>query len=118
MIAVVLPAVASMALVPGVTRVPGPPPALNVLENLTLAAAATIEGRAVLFIRRPNGLSAEMECVYNHDVAWPDDARVVRLHDLGSRNARAIDYYTRIQPDRRFFLLDPLDQSLTPLPSP
>jgi hypothetical protein len=39
------------------------------------------------------------EPVYNADVAWPDDAAVIRAHDLGdARNRELIDYYARKSP--------------------
>jgi hypothetical protein len=47
------------------------------------------------------------EPVYNDDVAWPDDALVVRVHDLGPEEDRKlIDYYARTQPNRVFYIYD------------
>jgi hypothetical protein len=46
------------------------------------------------------------EPVYNVDVAWPDNAPIIRTHDLGARNAQIIEYYGRIQPDRNVYLVD------------
>jgi hypothetical protein len=46
------------------------------------------------------------EPVYNSDVAWPDDARVVRAHDLGAENAGIIRYYAEHQPQRVFYRYD------------
>lgn len=47
------------------------------------------------------------EPVYNTDAAWPDDAPVVRAHDLGpERNRELFDYYARIQPDRPVYRWD------------
>ena len=43
------------------------------------------------------------EPVYNTDAAWPDDARVVRAHDLGFRNIEIFRYYAARQPDRMFY---------------
>jgi hypothetical protein len=48
-----------------------------------------------------------IEPVYNTDVAWPDDAQVVRAHDLGpERNRRLFEYYARQKEDRAVYLFD------------
>jgi hypothetical protein len=60
----------------------------------------------VLFTYRP-GASAHEEPVYNEGVAWPDEAQVIRAHDLGpQRSAALIDYYAKIQPNRHVYILD------------
>jgi 4-amino-4-deoxy-L-arabinose transferase-like glycosyltransferase len=46
------------------------------------------------------------EPVYNVDVAWPDDASIIRAHDLGARDTEIIEYYGRTQPDRNVYLVD------------
>ncbi|HWE01584.1 MAG TPA: hypothetical protein VG326_04175 [Tepidisphaeraceae bacterium] len=47
------------------------------------------------------------EPVYNWDVCWPDDAPIIRAHDLGSaRNRELFAYYARIQPGRTVYLYD------------
>jgi hypothetical protein len=46
------------------------------------------------------------EPVYNTGVAWPDDAPVVRVHDLGERNRELFDYYAKRPPQRTFYLFD------------
>jgi 4-amino-4-deoxy-L-arabinose transferase-like glycosyltransferase len=43
------------------------------------------------------------EPVYNTDVAWPDDAPVIRAHDLGPRNIELFRYYAARAPDRRVY---------------
>ncbi len=43
------------------------------------------------------------EMVYNTDVAWPDDAPIIRAHDLGARNDELIDYYGERQPNRTIY---------------
>ena len=55
------------------------------------------------------------EPVYNTDVAWPDDAPVIRAHDLGPRNVEIFRYYAARQPDRFFYRFDRADNSLKPL---
>ncbi|MDB5301841.1 MAG: hypothetical protein JWO87_3504, partial [Phycisphaerales bacterium] len=48
------------------------------------------------------------EPVYNTDVAWPDDAPVIRAHDLGdARNREIYAYYARTQPECMFYRFDP-----------
>jgi hypothetical protein len=48
-----------------------------------------------------------IEPVYNTDVAWPDDATVIRAHDLGpERNQKLFDYYARQKQDRAVYLFD------------
>jgi hypothetical protein len=68
----------------------------------------------VLFRYSPDALVHE-EPVYNVDVAWPDDAPIVRAHDLGPRNRQIIEYFARLQPGRRFYRFDRGDGRLTPL---
>lgn len=60
----------------------------------------------VLFTYHPGGKFFE-EPVYNTNVAWPDDAPVIRAHDLGDdRNREIYAYYARTQPDRMFYRFD------------
>jgi hypothetical protein len=45
--------------------------------------------------------------VFNDDVAWPDDARVIRANDLGpAEKGKLYDYYAQTQPGRQFYLYD------------
>lgn len=59
---------------------------------------------AIVFFYFDNTSNPHIEHVYNPEVAWPDDARVVRLHELGAANNQAIEYYARIQPQRHVYL--------------
>ncbi len=68
----------------------------------------------VLFHYDPGGLYHE-EPVYNIDTANPDDAPIVRAHDLGPENWRIVQYYARHQPDRFFYLYNRTTTELTPL---
>jgi hypothetical protein len=61
---------------------------------------------AVMLFRRSGELSLEAEPVYNLDVAWPDDAKVIRAHDRGRENWRIFQYYARHGPDRAFYRFD------------
>jgi 4-amino-4-deoxy-L-arabinose transferase-like glycosyltransferase len=48
-----------------------------------------------------------IEPVYNTSVAWPDDATVIRAHDLGAkRNQQLYQYYARQKVDRAVYLFD------------
>jgi 4-amino-4-deoxy-L-arabinose transferase-like glycosyltransferase len=70
----------------------------------------------VLFHYAPGINNPHVEPVYNTDVAWPDDAEVIRAHDLGPKKDRHIfDYYAQRQPQRFFYLFDRADNSLHPL---
>ncbi len=54
--------------------------------------------------------------VYNTENAWPLDAEVLRLHDLGDREDAAIfDYFARTQPDRVFYRYDRAAYTVTRL---
>ena len=47
------------------------------------------------------------EPVYNWDVLNPDDAAIIRAHDLGStRDMEVFDYYAQNQPGRNVYLFD------------
>jgi hypothetical protein len=59
----------------------------------------------ILFTYHPGGKFSE-EPVYNTDVAWPDDAPIIRAHDLGARNQEIFNYYARVKPDVTFYQFD------------
>src|SRR5690606_26263413 len=61
---------------------------------------------AIVLFRWHPRLNPHVEPVYNTDVAWPDDALVIRAHDLGEKNVELIEYYVRTQPQRHLYLLD------------
>ncbi len=64
----------------------------------------------VLFTFDPAHDSAEEEPVYNTATAWPDDASIIRAHDLGPlQNLRIFSYY----PDRAFYRYDRNGQTCT-----
>jgi hypothetical protein len=60
----------------------------------------------VLFRFDPKSSDFHNELIYNDQVAWPDDAPVVRASDLGSENWQLFDYYAQHQPDRVFYIYD------------
>ena len=81
-----------------------PPPYLKVVSQVMRQNLE--EPAVVLFAYQPGGNFRE-EPVYNTDVAWPDDATIIRAHDLGKvRNQAIFDYYARTQPERTFYSFD------------
>jgi hypothetical protein len=57
----------------------------------------------ILFTYRPGAVTPahiHEEPVYNVDVAWPDDAPLIRAHDLGERNVELFRYYAEHDPQR------------------
>jgi hypothetical protein len=79
------------------------------LTNIGILSAFIVVCVAVILFRytRPAANVVEWinrEPVYNTDVAWPDDAPVIRAHDLApERNREIIAYYAKRQPDRFFY---------------
>ena len=55
------------------------------------------------------------EPVYNWDARdWPDDAPIIRAHDLGpQRNGELFRYYAQHQPGRQVWYVDRLENRLT-----
>jgi hypothetical protein len=77
------------------------------LHYINLLFEEDIHEPAVVLFRFHPGLTVHIEPVYNIDTAWPDDARIIRAHDLGAeRNREILDYYARHQPERVFYLYD------------
>jgi hypothetical protein len=69
----------------------------------------------VLFHFDPERDTPHVEPVYNTGVAWPDDAPVIRAHDLGPRDGELIRYYAGRQPGRVYYLFDRKDGTFTRL---
>jgi hypothetical protein len=88
-----------------------PTPILHDFED----AVRKLGGKpSLVMVRHPPG-GKRHEPVYNNGVAWPDDATVVRAHDLGPRNVELYRYYANIQPDREVYLFDKGTRKMTPL---
>jgi hypothetical protein len=70
-------------------------------------AELTAKGQpaVILFHRTPN-IIADFEPVYNTATAWPEDATVIRAHDLGNQNWEIFQYYATHGPDRAFYWFD------------
>jgi hypothetical protein len=95
---------------PNLDRHPSAPTLADIRDKL-----ATLDHRpaVVLFHYETGGASVHEEPVYNIDTAWPDDAPVIRAHDLGARNGEIYRYYAGRQPDRGFYRYDRTTRTLT-----
>jgi hypothetical protein len=73
----------------------------------TNAALAKLEEPSVVFFDTPaNGVELYYP-TYNTDVAWPDDARVVRVYwQSPEKNRKVLEYYARTQPQRTAYFYD------------
>ena len=62
---------------------------------------------ALVLFRFHPGDNTNEEPVYNVDVMNPDDAPIIRAHDLGvQRDQELFDYYAARQPERTVYLFD------------
>jgi hypothetical protein len=68
---------------------------------------------AVVLFRYDPKIPGDEEPVYNMETAWPDDATVIRAHDLGPRNIEIYRYYAARQPERAFYLYDRGNDTIT-----
>jgi hypothetical protein len=72
-----------------------------------LPATTAVRTPAVVLFTYQPGSPIPEEPVYNTDVAWPDNAPIIRAHDLGpARNPEIFAYYAKTQPDRTFYIFD------------
>jgi hypothetical protein len=77
------------------------------LDAINAELAALPHRPAVVLFKFQRGSNLHEEPVYNTDVAWPDDAQVVRAHDLGQEpNLALLRYYAERQPGRHVYLFD------------
>jgi hypothetical protein len=83
------------------------------LRRIDSALARLDHTPAVVLFHFPPEGAAHLEPVYNITTAWPDDAEVIRGHDLGDRNIEIFRYYAARQPDRAFYRYDRADGTLT-----
>jgi hypothetical protein len=78
-------------------------PAKQINEDIAMLTSPSV----VLFPFDGPGHALDWFPVHNDDVAWPDEARVIRANDLGAdQNWKLYDYYARIQPNRRFYVYE------------
>src|ERR1700728_2826562 len=87
------------------------------LEQIDNDLAANVTAPAVvIFHFNPATNNPSEEPVFNPDVAWPDDAAIIRVRDLnadvsavgqpGDLDQPLYYYYSRIDPARVFYLYD------------
>ncbi len=89
---------------------------VRLLPRVDRALATLPPGPAVVLFAYSTRRTLDEEPVYNLGVAWPDDARIVRAHDLGPRaDAALFRYYAARQPARVAYRYDEADDSLTRL---
>lgn len=66
-----------------------------------------VQAPAVVLFRYAPRSPYDQEPVYNWDVAWPDDAPIIRAHDLGDEQDRELfQYYAKLQPQRGIYRFD------------
>jgi hypothetical protein len=85
------------------------------LRHIDAAIAADVRPPAIVLFHyaRNAGLDPHEEPAYNDDVAWPDNAPIIKAHDLGPQNIRLIRYYAARQPRRRVYRYDRPTERLT-----
>ena len=76
--------------------------------NLDIPNAPDLQKPAVILFRYHKGDYFFAEPVFNSGVAWPDDAQIIRAHDLGpQRDREIVKYYAAAPgPPRAFYLFD------------
>lgn len=102
----------------GLTTLIGKDPKMDspLLRHLEHLEATQIRSPAIVLIRYAPESSVHVEPVYNVDTANPDDAKVIRAHDLGpDRNVQLFRYYAARQPHRNVYRFDRATGTLTPL---
>jgi hypothetical protein len=75
-----------------------------------------VQTPAIVLYRFHPGENVNEEPVYNIDVVNPDDAPIIRAHDLGvERDRELFDYYAKRQPARTVYLYDRASHQLATL---
>jgi hypothetical protein len=77
------------------------------------AKLGRIDRPAIVLFKYDPDRSLHEEPVYNTAAAWPDDAPIIRAHDLGDANARLFAYYAAGSPARAVYRYDEKNGSLT-----
>jgi hypothetical protein len=86
------------------------------LKSIDQAIATLPRKPAVVLVRWQSNGNMDEEVVFNADVAWPDDAAVVRAQDLSAeQNRRLIAHYAARQPGRMFYRFEPVSGELVEL---
>lgn len=109
--------ICGMAVGASIEKVSGERPNYVVqLLQETNRIIAPVQAPAILLFTPPrSGMDVHLEHVYNDDVAWPDDAPIIRAHDRGEENIRLYQYYAEHQPDRTVWRFDRTTGALTRL---
>jgi hypothetical protein len=72
-----------------------------------LSLPQLVKPPAIVLFRYRGGGNVNEEPVYNESVAWPDDAPIIRAHELGpGRDRELFQYYAARQPARRVYVFD------------
>jgi hypothetical protein len=103
-----------IGVLPGITRrKPDAPMRMAVMDFAMIELPKRVEAPAVVLFKFHPGSDQHEEPVYNVETAWPDDAPIIRAHDLGEeKNREIIRYYAQRQPQRRFYVMDRFEISL------
>jgi hypothetical protein len=104
MLLILAMSIAAMPEITGHTDDPQPVPEFRIVQEDVPRLAGP--NSIVLYRFDPSVCSFHNEPVYNWDVAWPDDASVIRAHDLGERNIELYRYYAERQPTRKIYRFD------------
>ncbi len=114
-IAVLAVLVLCAAAIPQLNDYTSDPPESNSGIARVATSLTMVRQPAVVLFRFDPRAELHGEPVYNYDVAWPDDAPIIRAHDLGARNVEIFRYYANLQPERNFYLYDERTELLRPL---
>ena len=93
-----------MLLVSIVRTVPYGGPKGGVEKRLDATRQLARDGRAIVFVPYVPG-NPHTQLVYNENAVLPAKADVIWARHLGRENRALLDYYRRVQPDRRAYLL-------------
>jgi MFS family permease len=68
--------------------------------------ATAVHAPAIVLFEYDPKRNVHEEPVYNADVAWPDDAPIIRANDRGAQNIQLFSYYANRQPQRRVYMFN------------
>lgn len=102
----VLLAAAGVALPRAVRERADEPMQLIDQETINNTLAGSVQTPAIVLFHYEPGVNLDAEPVYNTDTLNPDDAPIVRAHDLGERNGELYRYYAQRRPDRNIYRYD------------
>jgi hypothetical protein len=82
---------------------------------LERALAEQVQAPAIILIRYSPDRDLNEQSVANFHSAWPDDAAIIRAHDLREKNQVLFRYYAARQPLRKVYRFDESDGSIQEL---